>query len=131
MKNFAIACKLPNGVTLEHKGEKVTLAGSNSPNARFGYGITHDVDPEWFDSWVEEVGKGFPPYSTGAIFKLEDASDDGELREKEDDPALRTGQEPLDPNAPAPGIEPTDEMKKELAKSKPSDKPKAGATPKK
>lgn len=116
MSNFAIACKLPNGVQLEHKGEKVTLAGSNSPNARFGYGITYDVDPDWFKDWVDEVGNGFPPYATGAIFAF-DGDDNGELAEKEDDATLRTGQEPLDPDAPAPGIEPTDEMKKELAKA--------------
>lgn len=129
MSKFAIACKLPNGVQLEHKGQTVVLAGANSPNARFGYGITYDVDKDWFEDWVKEVGTGFPPYKAGTIFAF-DADDDGELREYANDATLATGQEPLDPDAPAPGIEPTDEMKKELAKVD-KDKPKGGAAAKK
>lgn len=131
MSNFAVACKLPNGVTIDHAGQSVTFAGANSPNARFGYGVTYEVDPDWFEAWMADVGRDFPPVKAGVLFPI-NGDDDGELREKENDPALLTGQEPLDPEAPAPGIVPTDEMKKELAKTRAaSDKAKAGSAPKK
>lgn len=117
MSRFAIACKLPNGLTIEHGGQKITLAGAYSPNARFGFGITYEVDPDLYAAWAKEVGPDFAPIKSGALFAF-DADDDGKLEEHAE---VVTGLEGLDPEAPAPGVEPTDEMKKELSKSK--DKP--------
>lgn len=121
MTKFAIACKLPNGLTIDHKDTTVTLAGANSPNARFGFGITPEVDADWWKDWSTTVGKDIPAVKNGSIFGF-DLDDDGALRERSEDPRVLTGQEPLDPEAPAPGIEPTDEMKKELAKASAKDK---------
>ncbi len=120
MSKFAVACKLPNGLQIDHKGQKVVLAGAHSPNARFGAGITPEVDKDWFEDWLKEVGPDFAPIKSGAIFGF-DLEDDGKLEEHED---VVTGLEGLDPDAPAPGIAPTDEMKKELEKA---EKPKPAA----
>lgn len=88
------ACKLPNGLEVEHRGETIVLAGANigeeldnvskngSPreNRRrvYGFGLTelNDRQAEAFASWKDEVttkdGKalpdgGFPAFANGLI----------------------------------------------------------------
>lgn len=110
-----VACKLPNGLTIEHLGITVTLVGSNDPAAKFGFGITRGVDADWFKAWANTDGKDLPAVRNGSIFAMaKDA--EGAARERKRDTSVKTGQEPLNPLAPKEGIEPTDEMKRELAK---------------
>jgi hypothetical protein len=104
-----IACKLPNGLTVRHKDHVHVLKGANDANAVAGFGVTAGVDVDWFNDWVTTDGKDLPFIKNGSVFVMKDAA---AARERKD---LVTGMEPLDPDKPAPGIEPTDETKKVLA----------------
>lgn len=110
-----VACKLPNGLVVEHMGHKVTLLGSNDANAKFGFGITRGVDADWFGAWAKTDGKDLPAVKNGSIFAMSKDAD-GAARERKSDASVQTGQEPLNPFKPAADIEPTEEMKKELDK---------------
>lgn len=112
----SVACKLPSGITITHaprdaKGETVgaaktvTFAGANQPGAVLGFGITHDVDAEWFKNWIETDGKNFPPVRNLAIF-AQDTSAKAKSAAKEMAKDVKTGLEGLDPAKPAPGVEP-------------------------
>lgn len=111
MSTIRVACKLPQGLTVEHAGKTVTLNGANDQNARFGHGYT-DVDADWFAAWSTDHAD-FPPLKRKLIFAH---AKDTEGAAKEAAPETKTGFEALDPTKPAPGIEPTDEQKRELAK---------------
>lgn len=118
MATVKVACKLPNGLTVDHadKDGKVhtfTLNGANHERARFGYGVT-EVDADVFDSWAEQHSD-FKPLKNGLIFKT-GKDDEGATRERGDDATVKTGAEPIDPSKPAPGVAPTEEQQKELAK---------------
>lgn len=107
-----IACKLPNGLTITHKGINVTLKGANDPNAVAGFGITEGVDLDWIEDWAETDGRDLPFMKAGSIFPIKANDTSAAVRERR---TLVTGLEPLDPDKPMPGIEPTDETKKVLA----------------
>lgn len=109
-KLVTVACKLPNGIALDHAGQKVTLKGANAEDALLGYGRT-PVDGEWFESWLstkEGGGQGaeFPAVKAGLIFANADARKvEGEIAEKSGDATVLSGLEPLDPENPGPGLE--------------------------
>ena len=111
-----VACKLPNGISITHADQTMTLVGASDSSAVAGFGLTRDVDADWFKDWASKH-KDFPPLKTGAIFISDDNKAADEAAERADDADVQTGLEPLDPEKPAPGIEPTDETKKELAKN--------------
>jgi hypothetical protein len=114
-----VACKLPAGLTITHKGKTVTLVGSTKSGNRFGFGITRDVDGDWFKDWATTDAKDFPPIKNGSIFAMagttEKIADAG--AERRADPVVQTGLEPLDPSKPGKGVEPTDETKKALSET--------------
>jgi hypothetical protein len=116
-KLVTVACKLPNGITLDHADKKVTLKGANADDALLGYGRT-PVDADWFDSWLsnkEGGGHGcdFPAVKNGLIFASADAKKvDDEIAEKAGDETVRTGLEPIDPDKPGVGLEKVDEKNK-------------------
>ena len=115
-----VACKLPNGLAVDHDGKTFTLRGANHPAARFGYGVTA-VDADLFKGW-SETHKDFAPLKADLIFLAgRDAA--GATKERAKDKRVRTGAEPIDPTKPGAGVEPTEEQAKELAKlpSDPSD----------
>lgn len=105
-----IACKLPNGLVVTHKGKSVTLNGANDPSAVAGFGITPGVDAGWFGDWTKGPGKSLPFVANGSVFAMK-SDDTGEAQERKD---IYTGMDPLDPDKPMSGIEPTDETKKVL-----------------
>lgn len=113
MAAVTIACKLPNGLRVRHAEKEVELVGANHSKAIAGFGLTKGVDSDWFASWKAAAGD-FPPLKNGSIFAQVDAKAADEAAEKADIP---TGLEGLDPDKPAAGIEPTDEMKAEIAKA--------------
>lgn len=115
--SITVACKLPNGLQIEHANRVVTLNGAHHPNAVAGFGMTHDVDEEWFKDWAAKHPK-FPPLANGSIFAASTVTNAADAaKERTDDDDVQTGLEPLDADSPAPGIEPTDETKKELEKT--------------
>ena len=111
-----VACKLPNGLTIDHKDETLTLNGAHDQGAKNGYGLTELDDGQalWFKDWLTGDGREFPAVERKLIFRAVSsarASDQaGEQRGE------KSGLEGLDPNKPAPGIEATPETKAELAK---------------
>lgn len=120
MATTRIACKLPNGLTIDHKTaddkvHKFTLKGANAPGALMGFGVT-EVDADVFDDWMEKTGKGFPAVIKGLIFKLPARDTSGAIKERANDKTVKSGAEPIDPTKPARGIEATDEQKRELDK---------------
>lgn len=121
---ISVGNKLPSGLTVTH-GPKdgpvqtVFLKGANDEGAIAGFGITNDVDRDWFKSWTE-AHPDFPPVKNGSIFAVEANKARDAARERKSD--VKTGLEGLNPDAPAPGIEPTEETKKELAKVDPDAK---------
>ncbi len=64
-----IQCNYPNGVTLQlrESQETVTIYGFlNAEKTENGYGITENVDKEFWDKWVEE-NKQYPILTNGCI----------------------------------------------------------------
>lgn len=119
-----IACKLPNGLMVEHKGESVLLNGSDHASAVSGYGMTQNVDLDWFNDWATGDAREFPPVAKGLIFVAPNerfAQD--QATEQGDD--LRSGLEGVDPANPGDGVEPTEEQQRETARARAgADKPK-------
>lgn len=121
----AVACKLPQGLTVSHKGKTVTLKGATHSGNRFGFGITEDVDADWFADWMKTDAKDFPAVKNGSIFIMPDAAraeDAG--KERRGDAEVQSGAEPLDPEKPSSdprlglkkdAIQPTEETVKALS----------------
>lgn len=112
-----IACKLPNGLAVEHKGESVLLNGSDHESAVAGYGLTQGVDLDWFNDWATGDGREFPPVAKGLIFVAPNerfAQD--QAREQGDQ--IKSGLEGIDPDNPGGGVEPTDEQQRETARAR-------------
>jgi hypothetical protein len=124
-----VACKLPHGLVIEAKQPdgsilSLELAGSNDPGNVMGWGITRDVDKGLFDAWVKEKGFQLPAYRRGSIFFYGDRGDIRDvIAERAKDETVATGLEPINPDKPAPGVEATDEQKKQLAEQAPAPVP--------
>lgn len=123
MATTTVACKLPQGLTIEHKGVTVTLKGANSSGNRFGFGITEGVDADWFADWATTDGKDFPAVKNGSLFAMTGgrAKTEAAANERRADAQVQTGLEPIDPTNPGGGVEPTEETEKELAQSEGKD----------
>lgn len=110
-----VMCKLPTGIILDMPNpdggpdRTVRLNGANHPEAVLGAGLTY-VDAEFWAAWRER-NKGFDPLETGAIWAAE-REGDAKAQAKEMK-GHKTGFEGLDPDKPMPGVEPTEEQKKE------------------
>lgn len=121
-----VACKLPHGLVIEAKQPdgsilSLELAGSNDPGNVMGWGITRGVDKGLFDAWVKEKGFQLPAFRRGSIFFYGDRGDIRDvIAERAEDGTVATGLEPINPDAPAPGVEATDEQKKLMAEQPPA-----------
>jgi hypothetical protein len=98
-----IACKLPAGLEVTHKGQTVKLNGWHVPGAVSGYGMTHNVDADWFADFSATHAE-YPPIERGMIFA--NATPDG----ARDQAIERTGNvasgfEAVNPDKPGPGLE--------------------------
>lgn len=96
-----VACKLPNGLEIEHRGHTVVLAGANSSTAVGGYGLTPNVDADWFEDWMAG-NLDHPAVKNNIIFANTPAQAADEAKEKK---GVKTGLEPVDPDNPGEGIE--------------------------
>lgn len=111
-----VMCKTPSGLVLDlgdQDARKVRLNGANHPDAVDGAGLTY-VDKAFWDKWSGAY-KGFPPLEQGLIWATDkEATAKDAAKELKDE---KTGFEGIDPNKPGPEVEPTDEQKKENAKT--------------
>lgn len=120
----AVACKLPNGLNIDHKGKTVYIPGGrvaldengnpivDRPTPG-GYGIAFGVDAEWWDDWMATTGKNWPPVVNGVVFALPSAEDTMSVAKSQKD--VVTGVEGV--NAPS------------AAKTKPGDLSEMDASP--
>lgn len=108
-ETVTVACNLPHGLTIEHKGKRVTLAGANHPKALSTdttlsgtWGLTPNVDKAWFDDWARESKHS--AVANGNIFAAQ-ANKAPDMAEEFAD-AIPTGTDPIDPAKPGNGVEP-------------------------
>lgn len=101
-----VGCKLPNGVILELGGQSVEINGANSSHVIGGHGITHDVDAEFFNAWMEAHADR-DMVKNGFIFAHDKAADTkAQSKEQSDN---NTGLEAVDPSDPASGVQKAEE----------------------
>lgn len=97
-----IGCKLPCGLVMTYKGKSVELKGSRESRILNGYGLTHNVDAEFWEGWKKAHAK-LPFVKGELVFAYGDqrsAEDMAAERQNE-----RTGLEGLDPNKPGKDLE--------------------------
>lgn len=116
MSNVIIACRLPNGIMAQVGATKIRLNGANAENAAGGFGFTR-VPADFAEAWLKDDGEGARRTVTkrGGIFLADDMDDARAIAAEMS--GERSGFERIDPDKAAPGIVPTDETKKELAKN--------------
>lgn len=71
VSTYVIGCKLPNGLTFQHEGKSIKLAGANSSLLVNGFGLTRDVPA---DAW-EAFEKSFKDQKfirNGVVFAVTD-----------------------------------------------------------
>lgn len=118
MAIIIVACKLPSGLNmgaLKEGRPDVVLNGANHPSAAtaHGFGLT-PVDADAFDKWIKDHAD-LPAVKKGLIFAQARKNDaTAQAREHK---AIKSGFEGVDPEKPAPGIEETDESKRNRRKA--------------
>ena len=103
MASVSVACKLPNGLIIEHDGQKVRLNGSNSSQVIGGFGITHGIDQAFFDAWLAK-SKEYDPVAKGMIWAHGKPNDT--LAMAKEMATEKNGFEGLDPKKPGKDLEP-------------------------
>lgn len=68
---YVIGCKLPNGLSFNHEGKKITLAGANASALINGFGITRDVPADAWESF-EKIHKESKFIRNGIVFAVTD-----------------------------------------------------------
>ena len=101
-KTCSIACNLPHGLQIIHRDRTLRVHGANHPRAiqtgvamSSKWGITHDVDEEWFDDWVK--AHNHPAVANGHVMKNTRAKIEAQVDATGD--AIQTGTDQLDPFA--------------------------------
>lgn len=100
-KTVTVGCKLPTGLILELGNRSVEINGANSSGVIGGHGITHDVDAEFFNAWLEAHADR-DMVKNGFIFAHDKAADTkAQAKEQEDND---TGLEAIKPDSPENGV---------------------------
>lgn len=88
MGTVTVCSKLPFGFQAEHDGKTVLFNGARAIDPTDGrdvlidgFGMTPDVDADWFEAWKNAAGD-FAPLQTGAIFAAAPNKADAEAKEK-------------------------------------------------
>lgn len=104
----SLACNLPHGLIIIHRDRKLVVNGANHTRAiqtgtafSARWGITHDVDEDWFDDWA--ATSDHPAVANGLIRKNAQAKIEAEAQAVAD--AIPTGTDQVDPDAPGEGVE--------------------------
>lgn len=104
MPTVTVACKLPNGLHLDHMGKRVTLNGAHHKDAVADHGLT-TVDKDFWDAW-HAAHKDYHPVKHGHIFAhVQEASAKDKAKERAKE---KTGFEGIDPKKPGNGVKPLD-----------------------
>ena len=87
----------------------VTLNGvafypqNGAPESAFNFALTHNVDKDFWDAWVEQTGKYLAAYRNKLIFAHEKAVNT--TAEAKAEEGRRSGLERIDPKKLLPGLE--------------------------
>ncbi len=131
-KTILVGCRLPSGLTLDgmFPGTHVTLNGTNTSMVQGAPGLTHVDETEWM--YLREQYASHSAFVSEAVFDFKSSDKVADVLAVADDLAsVKTGFEGLDPNKPAPGLEPEDkaklrqEMRKNEGQQAPAVKPKS------
>lgn len=99
---LTIGCKLPTGLTLRLGGVEHKLAGANAATLIGGYGLT-PVPEDFWAAWSATYAE-YPPLKLGLVFAQ--TTPQKATAQAQEHASLRTGQEAINPQTPAPGITP-------------------------
>jgi hypothetical protein len=97
-----VGCKLPCGLVISHGGKSVELKGSRDARIINGFGLTSNVDAEFFNAW-KKAHRDLAVVKNELIFAygdMDSAEDMAEERYKE-----KTGLEGLNPDKPGKDLE--------------------------
>lgn len=120
-----VGCKLPNGLLLNVDGHTIRINGKaryNMPSptrknlnadVEFADGLTA-VDKSFWEKWLAEH-KDYGPVMSKLIYAS--PTRDAAIGKAEDTQEVKTGLEPVDPNA-IKNVEPTEEMIRSIPKKK-------------
>ncbi|AXH72238.1 MAG: hypothetical protein [Caudoviricetes sp.] len=95
-----VGCKLPNGVVLRVGEDKAILSGANSSNVIGGYGLS-SVPSDLWDAWHAKH-KDSDLVKKGLVFAQSTVAK--ATAQANEQAGIKSGSEPLDPDAPAPGV---------------------------
>lgn len=96
MATVTVACKLPNGIILEHGKTRAELKGANTSELVNGFGLTA-VDSAFWDAWTA-AHADFPALKNGLIFAQ--SSKSNAKAQTEDHIGIETGLEGIDTKNP-------------------------------
>lgn len=102
MPTVTVACKLPNGLHLDHAGKRVTLNGAHHKDAVAGHGLT-TVDKDFWDAW-SKAHEWYHPVKHKHVFAhAQESNTKAEAKERAKE---KTGFEGIDPKNPGHGVKP-------------------------
>jgi len=96
-----VGCKLPNGLLIDVDGKVVHLLGANSSNVIGGYGLTENVDKEYFEKWLKQHAK--QPYVKGEMVFAQAKTNSAQSKASEN-ASVKTGLEGLPQDKPVEGV---------------------------
>ena len=96
-----VASNLPHGMTIIHAGKRLMLNGANHKSALYmggtesgKFGLTHNVDAEWIENWIEV--QRHPAAVKGHIRVNKPNLITGQIAEQKDE--VKTGADRLIPD---------------------------------
>lgn len=129
MNTVIIGCKLPHGIVLHGTaGQEIKLNGMNSALIAGGFGLTHVDESE--SAYLFAQYDDFGPFKSNAIFSYQTDSVADVAALGADLSDVQTGFEGMDPDKPAPSMEPENKEQLDKAKEDAERKPRPAIAPK-
>lgn len=96
-----VGCKLPNGLLIDVDGKVTHLLGANSSNVIGGYGLTENVDKDYFEKWLKQHAN--QPYVKGEMVFAQAKTNSAQSKAAEN-ASVKTGLEGLPQDKPVEGV---------------------------
>lgn len=96
-----VGCKLPNGLLIDVDGKVVHLLGANSSNVIGGYGLTENVDKDYFEKWLKQHAN--QRYVKGEMVFAQSKTNSAQSKASEN-ASVKTGLEGLPQDKPVEGV---------------------------
>lgn len=98
-----VGCKLPHGIILTVDGVSVELNGTNTSDIIGGYGLTENVDADFFGEWCK---RNFQHPALGGGFIFAQGTTVEARAQARDNAANANGFEGINPSKPGMGVQP-------------------------